>query len=160
MCISWFWCYCSYSLGSFVSRLLSLDFGAFVASNLMLVPVYSPAALNGFGVGVVNGSLWTFPVEVSFSVVAALRRWPCRWTSARPDTCTLFRSGVTTGELRCVPVQVRAIANHAEAFVTVGCVQPTLETQRGHLCERPLKRAQGVGLAKIEQRWRCRVANT
>lgn len=55
-----------------VRSLLTVDFGAFVASNLFLIPVYSPSALDGFGVGVINGSLWTIPVEVSFYVVVPL----------------------------------------------------------------------------------------
>lgn len=50
-------------------QLLSGQFVAFLASNLFLIPVWSPPMLDGFGVGVVNGSLWTIPVEVSFYVV-------------------------------------------------------------------------------------------
>lgn len=50
-------------------QLLSGQFVAFLASNLFLIPVWSPPMLDGFGVGVVNGSLWTIPVEVSFYVI-------------------------------------------------------------------------------------------
>ena len=53
-------------------QLLTGQFAAFAGSNLLLAPVYSPAMLDGFGVGVVNGSLWTIPVEVSFYVVVPL----------------------------------------------------------------------------------------
>ncbi|MEV4987906.1 acyltransferase [Pseudarthrobacter sp. LMD1-1-1.1] len=52
--------------------LLSLDFAIFAGSNLFLAPVYSPGSLGDFGIGVLNGSLWTIPVEVSFYVVVPL----------------------------------------------------------------------------------------
>lgn len=55
-----------------IGNLLSLDFAAFAASMLFLIPVYSPAALDDFGIGVINGSLWTIPVEVSFYVIVPL----------------------------------------------------------------------------------------
>lgn len=51
------------------SELLSLQFAAFLASNVFLIPVWSPPMLDEFGIGVVNGSLWTIPVEVSFYVI-------------------------------------------------------------------------------------------
>lgn len=51
------------------SALSGLDVGLFIASNLILAPVYSPADLDDFGVGVINGSLWTIPVEVSFYII-------------------------------------------------------------------------------------------
>lgn len=65
-------------------QVLSASFAAFVATNIFLVPVWSPPALDDFGIGVVNGSLWTIPVEVSFYVIVPLivllaarvgRRW-------------------------------------------------------------------------------------
>lgn len=61
------------AIGALAPRALAtLDFGVFAASNLFLTPVYSPTSLDGFGVGVINGSLWTIPVEVSFYVVVPL----------------------------------------------------------------------------------------
>lgn len=45
---------------------------AWIATTLMLAPVYSPGFLDDFGVGVINGSLWTIPVEVSFYVALPL----------------------------------------------------------------------------------------
>lgn len=45
---------------------------AYVSSNLLLAPVYTPPALTDFGVGVVNGSLPTIPMEVSFYLIVPL----------------------------------------------------------------------------------------
>ncbi|GAA3735731.1 acyltransferase [Plantactinospora mayteni] len=42
---------------------------AWLASGLLFMPVYHPAAFQGFGVGVLNGSLWTIPAEVSYYLV-------------------------------------------------------------------------------------------
>jgi len=55
-----------------ISEMASPGFIAFAASNLFLIPVISPGALDSFGVGVVNGSLWTIPVEVSFYLIVPL----------------------------------------------------------------------------------------
>lgn len=52
-----------------LSDLGSTQFIAFGLSNLFLVPVYHPGIFADFGIGVINGSLWTIPVEVSFYVV-------------------------------------------------------------------------------------------
>lgn len=43
-----------------------------VVSTLLLIPVYHPSIFEDFGVGVVNGSLWTIPVEVSFYIILPL----------------------------------------------------------------------------------------
>lgn len=50
-------------------QVATLEFAAFVATNLLLIPVWSPPMLEDFGIGVVNGSLWTIPVEVSFYAI-------------------------------------------------------------------------------------------
>ncbi|HWV35823.1 MAG TPA: acyltransferase [Thermomicrobiales bacterium] len=54
------------------SQALTPTYGAYVASNLLLIPVYTPPALADFGVGVVNGSLPTIPMEVSFYAIVPM----------------------------------------------------------------------------------------
>ena len=56
------------SLGWFVTP----ESWAFILSYLVLAPVFNPEALTDFGIGVINGSLWTIPVEVSFYLVMPL----------------------------------------------------------------------------------------
>jgi peptidoglycan/LPS O-acetylase OafA/YrhL len=62
------------------AALRTVPFVAWLAGNLALFPVYHPSTFRGFGVGVLNGSLWTIPAEVSFYLsvpllLAAERRW-------------------------------------------------------------------------------------
>lgn len=51
---------------------LNGGFLSWVASTLFLIPVYHPSIFGDFGVGAVNGSLWTIPVEVSFYLTLPL----------------------------------------------------------------------------------------
>lgn len=55
------------------------QFAAWVVAQLTFAQVYSPAHLRQFGIGTLNGSLWTIPVELGFYVAVpivylALRR--------------------------------------------------------------------------------------
>lgn len=45
---------------------LSSKFAAWLAAQVSFVQFYNPSFLRGFGVGVLNGSLWTIPVELTF----------------------------------------------------------------------------------------------
>jgi len=54
------------------SEASSPQFVVFMGSHFALAPVYHPAIFDDFGVGIVNGSLWTIPVEVSFYVIVPL----------------------------------------------------------------------------------------
>jgi peptidoglycan/LPS O-acetylase OafA/YrhL len=74
-------------LGAFrqldLGTLSTSQFWAWLASQLTVVQMYNPDFLRDFGIGVVNGSLWTIPVEISFYVLlplltAAVRRLPRR----------------------------------------------------------------------------------
>jgi peptidoglycan/LPS O-acetylase OafA/YrhL len=55
-----------------IDVLSKASFWGWVASNLILVPVYFPDIMRHIGVGVLNGSLWTIPAEFSFYLVIPL----------------------------------------------------------------------------------------
>ena len=44
-------------------------FGAWVVAQVTFAQVWTPAALRDFGVGAVNGSLWSIPVELGFYIL-------------------------------------------------------------------------------------------
>ncbi|MEU9825704.1 acyltransferase family protein [Micromonospora chersina] len=69
-------------------------FLAWAASNLALVPVYHPALFHGFGVGVVNGSLWTIPVEVSFYLLLPILVWLAHRAGFRAMVAVAFTAGL------------------------------------------------------------------
>jgi peptidoglycan/LPS O-acetylase OafA/YrhL len=54
--------------GQLDSEFLSTSFWLWSLAQLTIGQSYNPAALRDFGVGVVNGSLWTIPVELSFYI--------------------------------------------------------------------------------------------
>lgn len=47
-------------------QLESFSFWTWVLAQISVVQFYNPSFLRGFGVGVINGSLWTIPVELAF----------------------------------------------------------------------------------------------
>lgn len=49
-----------------------LEISVWALAQLSIVQFYNPLFLRDFGVGVVNGSLWTIPVELAFYVVLPL----------------------------------------------------------------------------------------
>jgi peptidoglycan/LPS O-acetylase OafA/YrhL len=61
--------------------LKSTSFIAWFMSTVLLIPVYHPGIFSDFGVGVVNGSLWTIPAEFSFYVVLPLLVFLARKTN-------------------------------------------------------------------------------
>ncbi len=54
--------------GQLNSEFLSTSFWPWTLAQLTIGQSFNPAALRDFGVGVVNGSLWTIPVELSFYI--------------------------------------------------------------------------------------------
>lgn len=52
-------------------------FWAWVASQLTVFQVFNPEMFRDFGVGVVNGSLWTIPIEVAFYCLLPMLLWAC-----------------------------------------------------------------------------------
>lgn len=54
------------------SEIMSLGFIAWAISHIALIPVYHPDLFSEIGIGVLNGSLWTIPVEFSFYLVVPL----------------------------------------------------------------------------------------
>lgn len=77
-------------------QLASPGFAAWAASHLSLAPVYHPALFTGFGVGVVNGSLWTIPAEVSFYLAVPLLVWLARRSGFKAMAATAFALGVVS----------------------------------------------------------------
>jgi len=55
-----------------LSTLESPAFLGWVIAQLSVVQFYNPEFLRGFGVGVLNGSLWTIPVELGFYALLPL----------------------------------------------------------------------------------------
>jgi peptidoglycan/LPS O-acetylase OafA/YrhL len=48
---------------------------AWLAAQFTIVQFYNPDWLRGFGVGVLNGSLWSIPVELQFYIALPLLYW-------------------------------------------------------------------------------------
>ena len=72
------------------SFVASPSFWAWIASQLTIVQFFNPDALRTFGVGVVNGSLWTIPVELEFYILLPLLyRWCVRGRSRGASTAAL-----------------------------------------------------------------------
>lgn len=54
------------------SYFLEPTFYAWVASHIFLIPVYHPSIFEHIGIGVLNGSLWTIPAQITFYLILPL----------------------------------------------------------------------------------------
>lgn len=62
-----------YNTGYFDNlTILSSEFGLWVIAQATFVQFYNPDFLRGYGVGVLNGSLWTISVEIQFYLLMPL----------------------------------------------------------------------------------------
>ena len=61
-----------------------------VACQLSVLQFYNPDFLRDYGVGALNGSLWTIPVEISFYAILPLIYWAIRVKRGRPGNKELF----------------------------------------------------------------------
>jgi peptidoglycan/LPS O-acetylase OafA/YrhL len=67
------------------SKLSSWSFLIWAAAQLSVLQIYNADFLRGFGVGVLNGSLWTVAVELQFYLLTPLLAWATlrrRWVWA------------------------------------------------------------------------------
>lgn len=65
-------------------ELSSLQFWLWAVGQATLFQIFSPDMFRDFGVGVVNGSLWTIPVEIGFYVLLPILLWLATFTG-QPD---------------------------------------------------------------------------
>jgi peptidoglycan/LPS O-acetylase OafA/YrhL len=61
--------------GQIGGELRSLSFWAWLVSQLTVLQVYNPDFFRDYGVGVLNGSLWTIPVEITFYLLLPAAAW-------------------------------------------------------------------------------------
>jgi peptidoglycan/LPS O-acetylase OafA/YrhL len=55
-----------------IPQLAGREYLGYLARGLVMLPIGSPSIFSHFGIGVLNGSLWTIPVEISFYLFVPL----------------------------------------------------------------------------------------
>lgn len=74
---------------------------AWAAGQLSIVQFFNPAALRHFGVGVLNGSLWTIPVELQFYAALPILYGFCVRTDGGKSTLRLGTVAVASFAVWC-----------------------------------------------------------
>lgn len=68
-----------------------------IAAQISFVQFYNPDFLRGFGVGVLNGSLWTIPVELQFYAFLPAMYWALRLRERRGSLALLALAALSVG---------------------------------------------------------------
>ena len=79
---------------------LTRQFALWVMTQITIFQVYNPGMFRDFGVGVVNGSLWTIPVEVGFYCILPILVWSSA-CSRRRMTSILILAGAASFAVYC-----------------------------------------------------------
>ena len=66
-----------------------VTFTAWIVAQMTFVQFFNPDFMRGFGVGVLNSSLWTIAVELQFYVLVPLVYWVCGDSKNRRSLLTL-----------------------------------------------------------------------
>jgi peptidoglycan/LPS O-acetylase OafA/YrhL len=137
-------------------------FGIWLLAQTTVIQFYNPDFLRGFGSGVLNGSLWTIPVEIQFYgllpllALAAKRRdsvWLGFWAAA---AALLILSAAATPRLPPLPVKLLGVSLIPWLFYFLtGCLGRRLYERRPALFEGkfPLWAAAYAAWIAIEIFW-------
>ncbi|MBI2682842.1 MAG: acyltransferase [Acidobacteriales bacterium] len=58
--------------------MFTLQFAGWSLATILLAPIYNPPMFRPIGLGAINGSLWTIPVEIGFYAMVPIFVWAAR----------------------------------------------------------------------------------